>query len=132
MKVFVSAQLNDAPCARRLYRRLIESGHTITHDWTMTDSIRGSYRNHSMEARRRAALDIDGVLAAEAYVILTDNHDCGKGMYVELGAALAETSRGKLRHVAIVGRKNHESIFYYHPALRHFENIEDYLKDLRE
>lgn len=130
MRVFVSAQLADADRARQLYRRLVRAGHTITHDWTRTDTIRGGYSEHSAEAGRRAARDIIGVLQADAYVILTDNQDCGKGMYVELGAALAEVLRGNLRHIAVVGRKNHESIFYYHPALSHFASIDDYIEEL--
>lgn len=132
MKVFVSAQLKDARAVRLLYTHLTNAGHTITHDWTQTDLIPGVYSEHSEEAGRRASLDINGVLDADAYVILTNNRACGKGMYVELGAALAQSVHGRLRHVAIVGRKNHESIFYYHPRLKHFANVTDYLEDLTE
>lgn len=132
MRVFVSAQLDDAPKVRRLYRLLERAGHSITHDWTRTDVIPGCYSTFPDEAGRRASLDIDGVLNAEAYVILTDNMACGKGMYVELGAALAEAAKGQLRHVAIVGRRLHESIFYYHPCLRHYETIESYLAALSD
>ena len=130
MKVFVSGQLSEKLKIRDIYKLLEQQGHSVTHDWTKSDDLVGPYSTGESEASLRAQRDIEGVLHAEAYVILTDNQKCGKGMYVELGAALAMASNNQIRDVAIVGPKNYESIFYYHPSLTHFEDINEYLAHL--
>lgn len=130
MRVFVSGQLADRSQVRDVYRLLRRQGHVITYDWTRKDDLAGPYSENRREAGIRAAKDIEGVLEADAYVILTSNERAGKGMYVELGAALARASTGALSSVAVIGPKNHESIFYYHPALAHFETIEEYVDHL--
>lgn len=130
MKIFVSGQLREKEHVRHVYQMLIQRGHEVTHDWTRTDNFRGSYGADKREAGQRAAHDVDGVMKAERYIILTDNSRCGKGMYVELGVALARARSGEPIEIAIVGPMNHESIFYYHPLACHFSNIEEYLDHL--
>lgn len=132
MKIFVSGQLDQKVEIRKVFAQLESHGHTITHDWTRTDDITARYSAVPVEAGRRAAKDILGVLEADVYIILTDNENCGKGMYVELGAALAQANSGSIREVAVVGPKNHESIFYYHPAVNHFETFELYIQHLSQ
>lgn len=103
----------------------------ITHDWTRTDDISNGYADNPAEAGKRAKLDIDGVCAADVYILMTNNDSPGKGMYVELGAALALAERTKKPEIYVVGPKNHESIFYYHPRARHFEDIDACLEDIQ-
>lgn len=133
MKVFVSGQLKEKDRIRDVYAQLVDAEIEITHDWTNTDNI-GDYATNAREAGVRADLDVRGVLDADAYVLMTDNRHCGKGMYVELGAALALASIKGTLEVCIVGPKNHESIFYYHPLARHFADFDsclEYLKGIR-
>ena len=130
MKIFVSGQLKEKQRIREVYAKLSGAGMEITHDWTRTDNM-GDYASNSREAGIRADLDVRGVVDADAYVLMTDNQHCGKGMYVELGAALALASIKKSLEVCIVGPKNHESIFYYHPLARHFGDFESCLEYLK-
>lgn len=69
-------------------------------------------------------MDIDGVMDCDIYVILTDNNKCGKGMYVELGADLAQAEIRSDYQVFLVGARKHESIFYYHPKIHYASNYD--------
>src|SRR6187549_366325 len=124
MKVFVSGQITDLENVREVQEKLKAVGHTITHDWTRNET--GEKMLSSDEAKladvqetgRRAQLDIQGVVDADAYVICTDNvsPESGKGMYAELGAALAlNVTQGK-PNVYLLGAMNHMSVFYFHPS----------------
>lgn len=134
MKVFVSGQLKEKERIRAVYTKLAELGMELTHDWTTTDTM-GNYSQNPQEAGRRAALDIQGVCDADAYLLMTDNEESGKGMYAELGAALALATVNDAPVVCVVGPKNHESVFYYHPLVHHFADVDsclDYLKGIKE
>ena len=56
-------------------------------------------------------------------------HD-GRGMYVELGAALARASAGELAHVAVLGTIHHQSVFFHHPAITRWVSVEEWLDAL--
>lgn len=136
MKVFVSGQITDIENVHKAQKALQDAGHEITHDWTQNEA--GANMLSSPEAKlenieetaRRAQLDIQGVVDSEAYVICTDNSTAGKGMYAELGAALAlNITTGKPR-VYVVGQMNHMSVFYFHPAVRHCDSTQSVIDDL--
>lgn len=129
MKVFVSGQLGEKTAVRRAYAKLRAAGFEITHDWTRTDNI-GDKLLARQESGRRAELDIQGVIDADVYVLLSDNREVGKGMYVELGAALAMKSTTGRPDVFIVGPLNHLSVFYLHPAIRIVSTIDDVVSEL--
>lgn len=57
-------------------------------------------------------MDIDGVMDCDIYVILTDNNKCGKGMYVELGADLAQAEIRSDYQVFLVGARKHGRRIY--------------------
>ncbi|HSH18526.1 MAG TPA: hypothetical protein VK978_04010 [Candidatus Saccharimonadales bacterium] len=136
MKIFVSGQINDIANVRNVQQKLIQAGHNITHDWTRNetgDKMLASPEDKlkdPAETGRRAELDIDGVINADAYVICTDNQECGKGMYVELGAALALNRTTGKPKVFLVGKMNHMSVFYFHPAVRRFNTVEEVIEQL--
>lgn len=123
MTGFVSAQLGNKQEARDAFALFGRLGIQLTHDWTLTDDLSGGQRV-SDEAARRAAADIQGVVDADIYVILTDNVICGKGMYAELGAALALHELRGFPEVCLIGKMRHMSIFYQHPAVRRFESLD--------
>lgn len=129
MKVFISGQLNEKVKIREAFDKFEEVGATVTHDWTRTDDL-SDYRANAEESARRAAADIDGVLAADIYILMSDNLKCGKGMYVELGAALAISEQiGGLR-IYVVGPMNHESIFYHHPNVSHRDTLDEVIHEV--
>lgn len=129
MKVFVSGQLGEKAAVRRAYAKFRAAGFEVTHDWTRTDNI-GDKLLEREESGKRAALDIQGVIDADVYVLMSDNREVGKGMYVELGAALAMQSRTGRPDVFIVGPLNHLSVFYLHPAVRLVESVDDVVSEL--
>ena len=94
-KIFVSGQIGDIPVVQRVQAALMAAGHEITHDWTRNEGgskmLVGQQTkfDQAAESARRATNDMNGVVESDVYVICTDNEKAGKGMYVELGGALA-------------------------------------------
>jgi hypothetical protein len=129
MNIFVSGQINEVTRVREAYRQLEAAGFNITHDWTESDSLVDKLAQRD-EAGKRAYLDISGVIDADVYVLLSDNEASGKGMYVELGAALALQQTTGSPTVYVVGPMNHLSVFYLHPDVKHRECIDDVVRDL--
>lgn len=123
MRVFVSGQINDIENVRAVQDAFIAAGHTITHDWTRNETGgkllggRAAKFANPDEAGRRAMKDTQGVIDSDIYVICTDNKKVGKGMYAELGAALALTMTTGSPRIYLLGSKEHASIFYFHPAI---------------
>jgi hypothetical protein len=129
MRVFVSGQIQDKQATREAHLQLEKAGCTITHDWTRTDDIRSIAKNSS-ESASRAEKDIRGVIDAELYVLMSNNELPGKGMYVELGAALALNQTTGLPRVVTIGKRNHPSIFYFHPAVEHFDSLDELIVEI--
>ena len=76
-----------------------------------------------------ATEDLEAVLTADAVLVVASDHD-GRGMFVELGAALARAQRGELEHVVVIGPIRHESVFYYHPAVLRVAAVDEWLAGL--
>jgi hypothetical protein len=131
MKFFISGQIKDIPAVRETMQHVVDAGHTITHDWTSSDIMLGGDNkfNDLAETGRRAQADIQGVLDCDVYVLCSDNETPGKGMYVELGAALGRAQSGDRIKLYVIGKLNHSSIFYLHPAVRQVESIQDVLRE---
>lgn len=123
---------------RNVQEQLRKAGHTITHDWTRNETgdnmLAGDKDKLAdiVETGRRAQLDIQGVIDADVYVMCTDNTKAGKGMYAELGAALALHETTKKPDVYLLGKKNHMSVFYFHPAVKHLSSVEELTSLLAE
>ena len=136
MKVFVSGQIGDVDNVRSVQKAIIAAGHTITHDWTTNETgvgmlgSRESKLANAKEATRRAINDINGVMNADAYVICTDNQNSGKGMYVELGAAIAMAESDDRFKVYLLGDMNHMTIFYFHPKVQVVDSVKVLLEKL--
>lgn len=131
MRVFVSGQIDEKQRIQHVFRQLQESGFEITHDWTRTDDVGDKLENRT-EAGARAAKDISGVVAADVYVLMSDNANVGKGMYAELGAALALKELTGKPDLYVVGPMNHLSIFYLHPSITHLDNIDGLMAHLKD
>lgn len=126
MKIFVSGQIEEKVTIRGIFRELEARGHTISHDWTQTDNISDKL-SEKEECGARAKKDIDAVIDCDIYILMSNNRSAGKGMYVELGAALALRSVNNKPDIYIVGPMNHLSIFYLHPDVKSVQSIEGLL-----
>lgn len=136
MKIFVSGQITDLDNVRTVQQRLIEAGHEITHDWTRNETgdkmLAGDEAKLAdiKETGRRAELDIQGVIDCDAYVLCTDNTKAGKGMYAELGAALALNVTTRRPKIYMLGSLNHMSVFYFHPSVVRLDSVEELVEAL--
>ena len=138
MKIFVSGQITDRDNVRTVQQILIEAGHTITHDWTHNETgdkmLAGDEAKLAdiVETGRRAELDIQGVVDCDAYVVCTDNAKAGKGMYAELGAALALNVTTQRPQIYMLGALNHMSVFYFHPSVVRLNSTEELIQALNQ
>lgn len=127
LSFFVSGSIRSKEAIWKIFETIEAAGHGITHNWTLTDDI-GTKADRPEESGRRAEADIDGVLAADIYVLDSGNEHPGKGMYAELGAALATKDYGA---IFIIGPMHHDSVFYYHPKVIRVATIADVLVQLQ-
>lgn len=135
MKFFISGQINDTATIKEQMQRVIAAGHEITHDWTDEDVFLGTREAKLAqpdEAGYRADLDLKGVIDSDVYVLSSNNEQVGKGMYAELGAALALHQVNGKPLVYIVGEMNHISVFYLHPAVKHCVSIDEVITEIAE
>lgn len=126
VSAFVSGAMSDIDEVRSIMALFDELDITLTHDWTTSDgTLRGTgMLDHPEEAGVRAHADITGVVNAYIYVITTNNERAGKGMYAELGAALALNQVIGWPAIFLVGALKNPSIFYMHPAVHHVEDVD--------
>ena len=133
MKFFISGQIDEAPTIETMIQTVRASGHDITHDWTITDTFLGGSEqklHDRIETGRRAKADIQAVIDSDIYVVSTDNTKIGKGMCVELGAAIALYETTGKPKVYVVGKMNHLTIFYLHPSVKSLNTIDDVIADI--
>lgn len=117
MKVYVATSYKNRRKAREAIKMLTAAGHKVTEDWTRKDKcaqlVVGKRMSHARFRRvaYRAIKDLNGVMKCDALVMLTKTS--GRGMYVELGAALAAE-----KLVILVTKPRHlNCIFYFMPNI---------------
>jgi nucleoside 2-deoxyribosyltransferase len=91
VKVYVAGKFQEKERVRRVQALVREYGHEITCDWTVEDD--SLFDGEALRAywRRCAQDDVAGVRACDALILLP--HARGKGLWVELGIALALNKR---------------------------------------
>ncbi|MGL5817689.1 MAG: hypothetical protein ACRCYR_09015 [Phycicoccus sp.] len=130
MKVYVAGPLADVGTVRAVQVAVVAAGHELTLDWSRgPDSTLTSYASAPTVSASIAAQDLAAVLAADALLVVAGEHD-GRGIFVELGAALAMAERGDLRHVVVIGPRRHDSVFYYHRAVQRVSDVDEWLAGL--
>lgn len=131
MKIYVAGPLADIETVQTVQSAVVAAGHELTLDWTQGPDVTlvMDYGSLPEISANLATSDLDAVLSADAVLVVMSEHD-GRGMFVELGAALSRASRGDLDHVVIVGSIRHESVFYYHPAIQRVSAVDDWLASL--
>ena len=107
----------DVTTVRAVQATVVAAGHELTLDWTEDNSLAENYGSQIDASGKLAKDELNAVMAADAVLVIASEHD-GRGMFVELGAALARAQWGELAHVVIVGEIRHESVFYFHPLVQ--------------
>ena len=131
MKIYVAGPLADRERVQAVQSAVVTAGHELTLDWTrgVDVTLVKGYASLPEMSANIAADDLNAVLDAQAVLVVMSKHE-GRGMYVELGAALIRASRGDLQHLVILGPIQHESVFYYHPAVQRVSDVDEWLASL--
>lgn len=130
MRIYVAGPLSDAERVQAVQTTLIAAGHELTLDWSRGPDIElDEYGSRPDVSAEIARADLDAVLTADAVLVVASEHD-GRGMFVELGVALAQARRGELEHVVVVFAIRHESVIYYHPAVLRVATVDEWLLEI--
>jgi hypothetical protein len=139
-KAYVAGRITRQDEVHEIVDRLKAAGIEITREWmwstteVTSDAQASAYRKRSYaepqeKYRLEAKEDIDAVLAANLFIILTDEN--GTSMYVEMGAALASCLiTGEPSSIYAIGPHFDRMVMYQHPLVKWVSNIEEVLKDL--
>lgn len=128
--MYVAGHLADSAAVANAQRAVVSAGHELTHDWSQDLEVTTDYASRPEHSTQIAEADLSGVMLADAVIVIASSPEPGRGLFVELGAALARAEMGLLRHVVAVGTIVHESVFYYHPRLRRVETVQEWLAEI--
>jgi hypothetical protein len=119
MKVYVAGRWTRKTEAREAQRALVAAGHSITHDWTAADDTGMAGEEQIAYHSEQARADVEGVFRADALVLLHDN--TGRGLFVELGLALADPCKA----IVVIGapRDAEACVFYHLPWIAHVATV---------
>lgn len=130
MKFYIAAYIREKRRVNEIQRKLKRLGHEITVDWTKDDAPKLKSRYRLSESTKAIAIrDMKGVLDCDVFVLLSDPAH-GRAKYVELGAAIASFMKNGRPLVYILGKKNIQSVFYYHPAVKRVSSLEEVICDV--
>lgn len=132
MKIYVASSIKNKDSVRTLFQVLEENGHEVTTDWTLTDDIseneRGSKGDYIGAIAKR---DFEGIRECSIFVLLSEPSEA-RSMYVELGVALAYFETTGSPDVFVMGAKNDQSVFHFHPAVARVSDVEELLRFLAQ
>ena len=128
MKFYVAGPWNNKEEVRAIQQTILDHGHEITVDWTLHPSTM-PHETNAHEASRQAVNDLKGIQDCEVFIIVTN--EAGRGMYVELGAALARAQIHQPVRVFAVGEHSNNSVFYFHPLVKRCPTIYDVFTELQ-
>ena len=113
MRVYVAAKFEDQERVLDIMAILRHAGHTITYDWTRKEQI----------SKEQATLDAQGVLTAEALILVAEQPYAYCGALVELGLAL-----GRGIPIYVLGTVlDAKCIFMLLPEIYHVSSVQQML-----
>jgi len=126
VRIYVGTKFENTKAVHEAYLALRDDGHTITHDWTVENAE--GLRGQALEVYLQgcAERDVDGVLSANAFLLL--NHVGMAGGFTELGIAIAAE-----KFIVVIDGKHPDkpkNIFYHLPHVHHARDLEDARKML--
>lgn len=128
MRVYVSSRFDNTEQVREVNKMVLAKGWELAFDWTQFQKI-DVIKNISI-SRSRSSTEIISILDSHAFILI--NCDDGCGMYVELGAAITSCLKTGHPLIYVTGDHLDRSIFFYHPAVKVMENIEDIFEDITQ
>ncbi len=126
MRVYVFGKFQDKRRVREVQAKLIEAGHTITHDWTThNSSLLRNPEKRRISLTQDAINDTEGVRRADIGVGVFIAPLPYEGPHSEFGMAIIS---GK--PVILVGHAADKNVFSHHPlVLVTYDTIGDFLKN---
>ncbi len=135
MKFYIAARFDNKDAVREIYKKLKEKGHEVHTDWT----VHPPFYPYSSDPARCAQFsdeDIKGAIGCDVFVLLADenhngnpnSHNHGRGMFIEMGAAMATFLANGKPMVFVIGPDNDKCIFHFHHAVTRFDTIEEVLE----
>lgn len=124
MKIYVASKFENVEEVREAFRLLRAAGHEITHDWTV-ESV-GTRTGPELKEFLENCAHADFMGVTDADILLLINHPLGKGMWVEMGMALAF----RIPILAVFPERS-DNIFMHLPEVAHFDSIQQAINSLR-
>ncbi len=139
MKFYIAARFDNQEKVREIYKKLAEKGHEVHTDWTVHTPFY-PYISDPAKCAQYADEDINGAMNCDAFVLLADEHhngqpeqkakSHGRGMFIELGAAMATFLQKGTPKVFVIGPDNDKAMFHFHHSITRLEAIEQVLENL--
>jgi len=127
MKFYVAARFGLKDQVRGIYKTLQDKGHEIIADWTEHKPIKPYDENQNL-SRDYSIEDIDAAMSCDVFIFISS--DAGTGMYVELGAAIANNIKSGSPKIYAIGEHIARSMFYFHPSVIRKNTLEEVFEDL--
>jgi hypothetical protein len=105
VKIYVASSFDRKVDVKRVQAKLIEMGHTISHDWTFESTENRPIDQMETYLQRCAYDDWSGVVNADVLLLLNDPK--GFGAMVELGMGIAYGKR-----IMVVEPHQRDCIFF--------------------
>ena len=138
MKFYIAARFDNKEAVRKIYEKLKEKGHEVHTDWTVHVPFY-PYSSNPGTCAQQSDEDIKGAMGCDVFVLFADEqtsenspnkHNHGRGMFIELGAAIATFLANGKPKVFVIGPDNDKSIFHFHHTVVRLNTIEEVLENL--
>ena len=132
MRFYVASRFCFKNMVRVIQDKIRERGHKVS-DWTHHKEIR-PFDANSYLAMEYAIEDINSARECDIFILLSDGQRYGQGtgMHVELGAAIASFLDYNRPQIYVIGNHTQRSMFYYHPAVKRRDSLEEVLKEVEK
>jgi len=139
MKFYIASRFDNKEAVLQIYEKLKEKGHEVHKDWTVHQPFY-PYSSDPHRCAKYSEEDVKGAMDCDVFVLLADEkavsenspnmHSHGRGMFIELGAAISSFLLRGSPKVFVIGPDNDKSIFHFHHAVTRFDTIEEVLDSL--
>jgi hypothetical protein len=126
VNIYVASKFENKEAVREAMRELMADGHSITRDWTKEDDSGLEGTALKMYHQRCADDDIDGVIAANGFLLL--HYPKVSGAASEFGAAVVKARMGLPMCIVVIDghHPGHpRNIFFHLGAVHHAANIHE-------
>lgn len=121
MRIYVASKFENTAEVWKVMDALKAAGHTITHDWTHESVGERQGAELDLFLLDCAQKDMTGVETADALFVI--NHEKGKGMWTEMGMAIAWS-----KPVFFCCPERAYNIFCRLPGVEEFKTIDEGLQ----